>query len=102
MSRRTFINRHKIRLPLAELIRDARRRAGLTQEQVSETLGYASGGQFVSNWERALAIPPVAAAPILCHLLKLDRGTYYRAFRAALVAEVDARVEPIRPRGVHA
>ena len=43
---------------LAEFLKEKRVAAGLTQSEVAHKLGYSSP-QFVSNWERGLANPPV-------------------------------------------
>ena len=51
--------------------RDKRIERGLTQGDVAGHLGYSSS-QFVSNWERGLARPPVAAVKKLNKLLDLD------------------------------
>lgn len=90
----------KARIPFAEFLRAARRKAGLTQAQVSESIGYRSGGNFVSNWERAIALPPLDAAPLLCRILGIDRGAYYRAYRDQRIAELDAGLSHLRPPGV--
>ena len=43
---------------LADFLKERRLQAGLTQSEVATRLGYSSP-QFVSNWERGLANPPV-------------------------------------------
>lgn len=47
-----------------------RRAAGLTQHEIAETLGYSTA-QFVSNWERGVAAPPIDALPYLAGLFKI-------------------------------
>lgn len=42
----------------AEFLRDSRTKAGLSQIEVAKDLGYSTS-QFISNWERELAAPPV-------------------------------------------
>lgn len=49
----------------------ARRRAGLSQATVAEAFGYSSG-QFVSNWERGVSLPPLECLPQLVTLLGLS------------------------------
>lgn len=44
----------------AEFLRDSRVKAGLSQIEVAKSLGYSTS-QFISNWERELAAPPVKA-----------------------------------------
>ena len=48
----------KKRGSLSVFLKDRRVAAGLTQSDVARRLGYSSP-QFVSNWERGLANPPV-------------------------------------------
>ena len=48
-----------------------RTNAGLSQKQVSETLGYGTP-QFISNWERGISFPPVNAITRLAKLFKVD------------------------------
>ena len=45
----------------ARALRRWREEAGLTQKDVARSLGHAegTGGQFVSNWERGISIPPI-------------------------------------------
>ncbi|HRO66342.1 MAG TPA: helix-turn-helix transcriptional regulator [Pseudobdellovibrionaceae bacterium] len=43
---------------LANFLREARVEAGLSQIEVAKALGYSTS-QFISNWERELAAPPV-------------------------------------------
>lgn len=52
---------------LALYLKKKRVAAGLSQAEVSEKLGYSSP-QFVSNWERGLAKPPLFA---MSKLMKL-------------------------------
>lgn len=48
----------------------ARLRAGLSQGELAEKLGYSSP-QFVSNWERGVANPPVHKLAQLTRLLNI-------------------------------
>ena len=43
---------------LAVFLRDSRVKAGMSQIEVAKELGYSTS-QFISNWERELAAPPV-------------------------------------------
>lgn len=43
---------------MAQFLKERRMKVGLTQSDVARKLGYSSP-QFVSNWERGLASPPV-------------------------------------------
>lgn len=51
-----------------------RRKAGLTQGQVSRRLGY-SCPQFVSNWERGISYPPDDTFGPLARVLKVEPET---------------------------
>jgi len=43
---------------MREKLRAAREKSGLSQKELADKLGYSSS-QFVSNWERSLALPPM-------------------------------------------
>lgn len=47
----------KMKKAIGLWLKEARSRSGLSQGEVSETLGYKSP-QFISNWERGLSLPP--------------------------------------------
>ncbi|WP_159455656.1 helix-turn-helix domain-containing protein [Pseudobacteriovorax antillogorgiicola] len=61
---------------IGQLIESHRRKNGITQKYLSESLGYASN-QIVSNWERGLSQPPVDLLPKLATILKIDRNTLF-------------------------
>ncbi len=69
---------------LSEFLKNKRVEAGLTQSEVARKLGYSSP-QFVSNWERGLARPPVF---ILRNLTKMYRVPAEQMFKA-LMSEVE-------------
>lgn len=52
-------------------LKEKRVEAGLTQKAVAEEFGYSSG-QFISNWERGLVMPPLATVRQLAQLYKID------------------------------
>lgn len=56
---------------LALFMRDARIKAGLSQGELAEALGYKSA-QFVSNWERGVSSPPLALLRKLATVLGVD------------------------------
>lgn len=58
---------------LAAYLKQKRIDAGFTQLELAKKLGYSSA-QFISNWERRLASPPISALGKLCALLDLDRN----------------------------
>ncbi len=49
--------------------------AGLSQRQVCEALGYSST-QFISNWERGLASPPMGALARLVQIYKIGKNDF--------------------------
>lgn len=73
---------------LSVFLKDKRVEAGLTQSEVARRLGYSSP-QFVSNWERGLANPPVF---ILRDLTKMYKVSADQMFEM-LVDEVRGQLE---------
>jgi transcriptional regulator with XRE-family HTH domain len=62
--------KYKLARPYTEFgnfLANSRDSAGLTQRQVSLKLGYSSA-QFISNFERGIATPPIKKAKVLCGL----------------------------------
>lgn len=55
---------------LGEYLREQRIKADLTQRSVSLSLGYSSA-QFISNFERGIAAPPLKKMKILARLYKM-------------------------------
>ena len=53
-------------MELGKKIRQLRFKAGLTQEQLAEKMGV--GGQAVSKWENAAAMPDITALPLLAEV----------------------------------
>jgi transcriptional regulator with XRE-family HTH domain len=53
---------------IGRFLRQERVRAGLTQWEVAQILGYSSS-QFVSNWERGISRPPLPALPKIAQIL---------------------------------
>lgn len=74
----------KKRGQLAVFLKEKRVQAGLTQSQVAEKLGYSSP-QFVSNWERGLANPPVFILRDLTKMYKVSADEMFNL----LLAEVE-------------
>jgi transcriptional regulator with XRE-family HTH domain len=46
--------------------------AGLSQNAVARLLKFKSG-QFVSNWEREICLPPIASLKKIAEIYKLER-----------------------------
>ena len=57
---------------LTTYIRDQRLAADMSQKELATRLGYSTA-QFVSNWERQMAKPPLKAIAKMVHLLNLDK-----------------------------
>jgi len=56
---------------LSKFLKEKRIQAGLSQGDVAKKLGYTSP-QFISNWERGLARPPVTTIRKLAQIYKID------------------------------
>jgi transcriptional regulator with XRE-family HTH domain len=52
-------------------LQTARQKSGLSQRQVADTLGYSSA-QFISNFERGIAVPPLKKLKVLVRMYKLS------------------------------
>ena len=55
---------------IGRFLKSAREATGLTQGEVARQLSYSTA-QFVSNWERGLAMPPLNALPKLARILSI-------------------------------
>jgi transcriptional regulator with XRE-family HTH domain len=58
---------------IGEYFRDRRIDAGLTQADVAQALGLSTG-QFISNWERGVSMPPMDYLPKLVKLYKMSKS----------------------------
>lgn len=56
---------------LGRFLRTKREESKLSQRQVAEMFNYASS-QFVSNWERGKAAPPIETLKVLKNIYKMD------------------------------
>lgn len=75
----------KKQIAMSEYLKDKRTKANLTQSDVASKLGYSSP-QFVSNWERGLAKPPVFVLRDLTKLYKVSANEMF----TVLLAEVES------------
>jgi transcriptional regulator with XRE-family HTH domain len=75
---------------MATLLRQSRKEKNLTQSEVSRSLGYKNA-QFISNWERGLAEPPVHAWKTLKRLYEIDNQTLYRVFIETGIDKAEAK-----------
>lgn len=60
-------------MKIGEVLREKRKAAGLTQEQVTNALGITAPA--VNKWERGLTCPDLTLLPVLARLLKTDPNT---------------------------
>lgn len=75
---------------LGEFLKNRRKEMGLSQIELGDTLGYTP--QFVCNWERGTAAPPLKIVPKLVSTLKiemnewiaLDTFFYYKSLKSVL------------------
>ena len=65
------------RRTIAPFLKNAREASGLTQRDVSRALSYTTP-QFISNWERGLANPPLDALAKLAELYSLKADELIR------------------------
>lgn len=56
---------------VSQFLKKARKTAGLSQSEVASSLGYTSP-QFISNWERGLAAPPLVIAKKLARIYRVE------------------------------
>ena len=74
----------KIELQMNEFLKEARIKAGLTQNDVSSKLGYKTP-QYVSNWERGSAKPPKERITELSKILKIRKETLIKIYTAHII-----------------
>lgn len=60
-------------MPMNMIIRDKRKKIGLTQEQIGEYLGVSTPA--VNKWESGATYPDISLLPALARLLKVDLNT---------------------------
>lgn len=76
-------------MPLNTVIREKRKEAGLTQEEVADYLGVSAPA--VSKWEKGSTSPDITLLPALARLLKTDMNTLL-CFQAELTKEEISRL----------
>lgn len=82
------------RTKLKRALTDLRIRSGHTQSDLASMLGY-SNGQFISNWERGMALPPI---PTLFPLAKIFDVSADFLFNLVLAATLEAVHEQLLRR----
>ncbi|MGZ3694759.1 MAG: helix-turn-helix domain-containing protein [Bdellovibrionota bacterium] len=79
---------------LGEYLQKMRTKANLTQREVSLTLGYSSA-QFISNFERGIAVPPLKKLKVLVKMYDMSPDT---VMSLILDAEREVLVSALKPR----
>jgi transcriptional regulator with XRE-family HTH domain len=74
---------------MAQFLKEKRMKIGLTQSDVARKLGYSSP-QFVSNWERGLASPPVFILRDLTKIYKVSNDEMFKLMMAEVEADLRA------------
>jgi transcriptional regulator with XRE-family HTH domain len=62
----------KKRISLGQFFKKKRIEYQMSQRELAVMLGYRDP-QFISNWERGLAAPPLRQARSICDILKIDK-----------------------------
>jgi len=57
---------------LQDILKEHRVKAGYTQHDLGEAMGYSSG-QFISRWERGEVNPPLESLELLCELIEIKK-----------------------------
>lgn len=76
---------------LAQWLKEARLKSGLSQGDVARELGYSSP-QFISNWERGLSQPPVVKLKKLCKMYSVSIDDAYQRYLKAALTEVQEKI----------
>lgn len=74
-------------MELAKYIKEKRLAAGLSQGDIADELGYGSP-QFISNWERAIARPPVSALKKIAEILGVSADEIFDIVLRSEIAEI--------------
>jgi transcriptional regulator with XRE-family HTH domain len=80
---------------LGEYLQAMRTKAGFTQREVSLALGYSSA-QFISNFERGIAVPPLKKLKVLVKMYDMPVET---VMNMILEAEREIILNALKPRG---
>lgn len=79
---------------LGEYLQTMRTKANLTQREVSLALGYSSA-QFISNFERGIAVPPLKKLKVLVKMYEMPVETIMDMI---LDAEREIMSSALRPK----
>ncbi|RZA08241.1 MAG: helix-turn-helix domain-containing protein [Proteobacteria bacterium] len=83
---------------LGDYLQKMRLEANLTQREVSQALGYSSA-QFISNFERGIAVPPLKKLKILVKMYGMAVDT---VMEMILNAERDIMISALKGKGAKA
>lgn len=72
---------------LGEFLQTKRKAAGFSQLEISEKLGYSTP-QFISNWERGVAAPPITIIKRIAQLYNISADELFEVVLSAKVQEV--------------
>lgn len=75
----------------SELIKESRIKAGITQLQAAEALGY-KGNQFIQSWESGRSMPPVDKLDALSRMYKMDCRNLVAAYCDQKLAQLKAKI----------
>ena len=70
-----------------KFLKDKRENMGLSQAAIAEKMGYTTP-QFVSNWERGLAMPPMKTLKKLAEMYKIPQQELFDILLQATVHQV--------------
>ncbi len=79
---------------LGNYLQEMRLKADLTQREVSVALGYSSA-QFISNFERGIAVPPLKKLKVLVRMYNLQVET---VMNLILEVEREIMLSALKPR----
>jgi transcriptional regulator with XRE-family HTH domain len=72
---------------LHEVLKARRLAAGLTQKEVAYEMGYSTA-QFISNWERGVAHPPMKSLKKVAQVYRISREELFELFLAVEIQAV--------------
>lgn len=70
-----------------QFLKSAREKAGVSQKEISTALGYNTP-QFVSNWERGVAMPPISALKKIAKLINVPADQLFVAIEDSMVSRL--------------
>lgn len=85
-------NGPKGRIKLSDFLKSKRNTAGISQGAVAKKLGYSSP-QFVSNWERGLAEPPLKTLRKLAEIYNVSAD---EMFNVVLTSTIQKTTEELK------